>query len=114
MAKDDSVDVTVVRVYVTESRARLQRLLELLRASGELRGLTVFRGIAGFGTTTHLPTDDPLGGDEVGAPDLPVVLEFFEHPDQVEKIIQRIRALIAPHHVVTFPATSLLPRLPPH
>lgn len=44
--------VSIVRVYVTESCARLERLMQLLRKSGGLRGGSAFRGAAGFGSST--------------------------------------------------------------
>lgn len=95
-----SVPIVVVRVYVTESRARLKRLLWLLRKSGRLRGATVFRGIAGFGLTS------PETADATAPEDPPVVIEFFDSPDAVGETIRFLQTMIAPHHIVTFQATS--------
>jgi PII-like signaling protein len=90
-------DIVLVRVYVTESRARLERVLELLRGSEKIRGITVFRGIAGFGGT-------PITADQVAAPsDPPVVLEFFDHRSAVEDTVRYLTTLVAPHHVVMWP-----------
>lgn len=87
----------LVRMYVTESRARLERVLDLLRSSHKIRGITVFRGIAGFGTT-------PLALDQVSQPaDPPVVLEFFDSKDAVEDTVRYLRTLVAPNHVVMWP-----------
>lgn len=91
--------VMVVRVYVTESKAHVQRLLTLLHESGLVRGVTVFRGVAGFGSTTFMGMDD-----ENPDRDMPVIFEFFDSPKAVEKTIERVRQLIAPHHIVVFPA----------
>lgn len=90
-------DIVLVRVYVTESRARLERVLELLRGSEKIRGITVFRGIAGFGGT-------PITADQVTAPsDPPVVLEFFDQRAAVEDTVRYLTTLVAPHHVVMWP-----------
>ena len=50
--KDKTViheEVTMVRVYLTEEEAHLKTLLKRLHDWGLVRGVTVFRGIAGFG-----------------------------------------------------------------
>jgi PII-like signaling protein len=92
----------VVRIYLTESRARLKRLLQLLRASGKIRGATAFRGIAGFGTTS--PADE----DASEPKDPPVVLEFFDTRANVEETIRFVRTLVAPRHVVAWPVEDML------
>ena len=90
--------ILVVRVYITESRARLTRLLALLRKSGRLSGMTVFRGIAGFGSSTPQATDASQPTDP------PIVLEFFDTPAAVDETIKFLKTMVAPHHVITFPA----------
>ncbi len=96
-------DVVVVRFYVTESRAHLERLLEVLHQSGRVRGMTVFRGAAGFGSSSFVSS---TAADDA---DHPVVLEFFDDAESVRETIDHVRKLIAPHHVLTFPAQVLLP-----
>ncbi len=96
-----SVPVVIVRVYITESRARLKRLLRLLRESNALKGATVFRAIAGFGSTT------PEGADASEPTDLPIVIEFFDSPTRAPETVRFIKTLIAPHHVIVIPATSI-------
>ncbi len=94
------VATVVVRVYISESKARLKRLLTLLRESGRLSGATVFRGIAGFGSTT--PTD----ADVTELKDPPVVIEFFSAPETVDATVAYIRSMIAPRHIITFDANA--------
>jgi len=43
------MEVTVVRVYVTAANAHLDTLLKRLNDWGKVKGVTVFRGIAGVG-----------------------------------------------------------------
>ncbi|RLA31069.1 MAG: DUF190 domain-containing protein, partial [Gammaproteobacteria bacterium] len=46
--------ITVARVYLTERKAHLDRLVEHLRVEEKVRGLTVFRAVAGFGPSGHV------------------------------------------------------------
>lgn len=90
--------VTIVRIYVTESRARLERVMDLLQKTGRVRGITVFRGVAGFGETP------PQDSDASAPLDLPIVIEFFDTQVAVDDTIRFLRTMIAPHHIVTIPA----------
>jgi PII-like signaling protein len=94
-------DSLLVRIYLTESRAHVDRLLSLLRKSGKLRGLTVFHGVAGFGTSL-----DPASGGALLL-DPPVVLEFFEGRANAADVIAYVRTLVAPNHVVAWPVDVL-------
>lgn len=95
----------LVRVYLAESRARLRRLLALLRESGKIRGATVFRGIAGFGTSS--PEDE----DASEPRDPPVVIEFFGSREEALDAVRFIRTLVAPRHVVCWPVEDMLASL---
>ena len=46
-----TIDVTMVRVYLTEAKAHLPGLMKTLHDEEQVRGVTVFRGISGFGRT---------------------------------------------------------------
>lgn len=92
-------DVVLVRVYLTERRAKLQALLRRLASSGKARGITVFEAAAGFGTTA-------MQSDEMTSVEgKPVVLEFFDEAARARELVDLIRTLVAPHHVVFVPAT---------
>ncbi len=92
--------IVIVRVYITESRAHVARILKLLRKSDRLRGATVFRGIAGFGTST------PEEADAAAPTDPPLVIEFFDTEQAVNDTIKFIKSMIEPHHIVTIRAES--------
>jgi uncharacterized protein len=93
-------DVTMVRVYLTESEKQLKALLARLHDEEKVRGVTVFRGISGFGRsgTVHSSTLLDLSLD------LPVVIEFFDTPDKVRHILNHLKDLLPPGHVVSWPA----------
>lgn len=87
--------IVIVRVYVTESRAHVKQMLKRLRDSHRLSGVTVFRGIAGFGSS--MPDD----ADAAAPSDPPLVIEFFDSEEAVNDTIRLIKTLIAPRHIVT-------------
>jgi PII-like signaling protein len=94
------VNVTVVRVYLTEGEGQVDNLLKRLHDWEKVRGVTVFRGIQGFGEhgTMH-----PAGMIDLSM-NLPVVIEFFDEPDKVEKILEHMSDQIKPGHVVRWSA----------
>lgn len=44
-----TLEITLVRIYLTESEGRMEGLLKRLHDEEKVRGVTVFRGICGFG-----------------------------------------------------------------
>ncbi len=96
-----SREVTVVRIYLTEERGQLQRLLARLHDVERVCGVTVFRGIAGFGRSGHMHSSTLL---DVSL-DLPVVVEFFDRPERVREIMAHLEGEIEPGHMLSWPAT---------
>ena len=96
----NTIEVTVVRVYLTEGEKSLKTLLEKLHDEEKVRGVTVFRGISGFGRSgvVHSSTLLDLSLD------LPVVIEFFDAPDKVRRILSHLKDLLPPGHVVSWSA----------
>jgi PII-like signaling protein len=92
--------VTMVRAYLTEEKDHLDSVLKHLHDQGKVRGVTVFRGIAGFGASgvmhTSALTDLSLN--------LPVVIEFFEEPAKAQALIAYLNTLIGPGRIVSWPA----------
>jgi len=95
-----SQDVTMVRVYLTESGALFKQLLAKLHDEEQVRGVTVFRGISGFGRSGKMHSASLLDL----AIDLPLVIEFFDEPAKVQRILTHLKTLVAPGHVVFWPA----------
>lgn len=93
-------DVTVVRIYLTEGEKRLKQLLARLHDEEKVRGVTVFRGIAGFGRSGAMHSATLLDLSL----DLPVVIEFFDTPGKVRRILSHLKELLPPGHVVSWPA----------
>jgi len=93
-------DVTMVRIYLTESEKRVKTLLARLHDEEQVRGVTVFRGISGFGSSGAMHSSSLLDLSL----DLPVVIEFFDSPDKVRRILGHLKNDLPPGHVVSWPA----------
>jgi PII-like signaling protein len=92
-------DATMVRVYLSEGDHELEPLLKCLHDELRVRGVTVTRGVTGFGRSGHVHT---VGLIDLSL-DLPLVVEFFEEPHKVEQALRRLGDFVEPGHVVTWP-----------
>lgn len=90
--------VTMVRLYLVESD--LKPVLNKLHDQEKVRGVTVFRGIAGFGKSGQYHSAKLL---DLGT-DLPVVVEFFDAPEKVQTILQHLDGTVAAGHIVQWQA----------
>jgi len=95
-------EVTVVRVYLTEGEGQLSRLMELLKSKEEVRGVTVFRGIAGFGSSRDVHTASIL---DVSL-DLPLVLEMFDESGKMQRVMKHLSQIIKPGHMLSWSART--------
>jgi PII-like signaling protein len=94
-------DVTMVHIYLTEGDKMLDQLMKLLHDEEKVSGVTVLRGITGFGKQGHIHSSSLI---DVSF-DLPLVIEFFDSSEKVIKIIEDIQPLIDPGHIVSWSAT---------
>jgi PII-like signaling protein len=100
----NKLDVTFVRIYLTESEGLMEDLLKRLHDEERVQGVTVFRGISGFGKSGKLHSSSLLDMSL----DLPLVMEFFDVPQKVDGILEHIRKDIEPGHIVSWPATLVV------
>jgi PII-like signaling protein len=96
-------EVRVVRIYITEGDHKVRSLMGILHDEEKVSGVTVFRGISGFGKSGKMHSSDLL--DLLGS--LPVVIEFFDTPEKVEKILSHLETEVAPGHIVTWSANII-------
>lgn len=92
--------VTMVRIYLTEGEGQLSSLLKRLRDWEKIRGVTVFRGISGYGESGIFHGNNVLDLTL----NMPIVIEFFDVPDKVETILEHLDTFISPGHIVTWQA----------
>lgn len=107
-------EILMVRIYLSEAdhgkrKKLMQEILTLLQDRHAVQGVTVFRGIAGFGASGEVHADDILRLNV----DLPLVIEFFDEPKVAEAAIALLDDLVPGGHIVSWPArrygTAALP-----
>lgn len=97
-----SSEVTVVRIYLTEGETQLKNLLKRLRDWEKVRGVTVFRGITGYGNSGVIH-----GADIIDlSMHLPIVLEFFDSEEKIEEICDHLKDIVKPGHLVYWNAKT--------
>lgn len=105
MPSTETPAMAVARIYLREGEAagghdRVREIVRLLHTEHEVRGMTVFRGIAGYGSHGEVCADDLLRMDA----SLPLVVEFFDAPETVSAALARLAPLVLDGHVVTWRA----------
>lgn len=96
------VDITMVRVYLAEGRSDLNKVEQWLQDEANVRGYTVFRGIADVGSDGKKHTASLLDLSS----ELPIVIEFFDTPDRIEVILENLQKLVKVDHIVSWSAQS--------
>ena len=100
----NKLDIVFVRIYLTEGEGRMEELLQRLHDEEQVQGVTVFRGISGFGKSGKLHSSSLLDMSL----DLPLVIEFFDIPQKVDNILEHLRGSIEPGHIVSWPGTLVI------
>jgi len=97
----NKIDVQMAHAYLTEGDKRLNQILQKLHDEEKVRGVTVLRGITGFGKNGHIHSSSLIDMSF----DLPLVIEFFDTAEKIQSIIEHLSDLLEPGHIVTWPAT---------
>ncbi|WP_296592086.1 DUF190 domain-containing protein [Methylophaga sp.] len=94
------MNLTLVRIYLTDGRHEVRQVIKWLEQN-KIR-FTVFRGIAGLGSDglVHKASLLDLSSD------LPMVIELFDKPEQINDIINTIKTLVKADHIVSWPVQS--------
>lgn len=85
---------TLMRIHIGESdhwhgKPLYQAIVELLR-SEKFSGVTVLRGVGGYGGSSVYHTEKVLRLSQ----DLPIVIEVVEYADRVEKILPQLDSMV--------------------
>jgi PII-like signaling protein len=85
---------TLMRIHVGESdkwhgKPLYEAIVEMLRKDG-FSGVTVLRGVAGYGGSSIYHTDKILRLSQ----DLPIILEVIESAEFIEKILPRLDEMV--------------------
>ncbi|RYU56708.1 DUF190 domain-containing protein [Methylolobus aquaticus] len=92
--------VTVARIYTREGEHLLAEIIRYLHDNAKVAGVTVMRGLSGFGPDGKVHTASLMDLSM----DLPLVVEFYDSPERVESIIAELERRLSLPHVVTWPA----------
>lgn len=98
-------EVLMVRIYISEAdhgkrKTLMQEILATLHDQHRVKGVTVFRGIAGFGSSGEVHASDLLRINV----DLPLVIEFFDEPKVAEAAIRLFDGLVPEGHIISWRA----------
>ncbi len=85
---------TLMRIHIGESdkwhgRPLYEAIVEMLRKE-KFSGVTVLRGVAGYGGSSVYHTDKLLRLSQ----DLPIILEIVETTERIEQILPRLDAMV--------------------
>ncbi|ALP53463.1 hypothetical protein Tel_10055 [Candidatus Tenderia electrophaga] len=94
------IEVTMVRIYLSEKDSHLENLMKRLHDWEKVKGVSVFRGISGYGNDGRMHTASLTDLSL----DLPLVVEFFDEPTKVEKILEHLNNIIKPRHMLKWSA----------
>jgi PII-like signaling protein len=85
---------TLMRIHIGESdkwhgKLLYEAIVQLLRTEG-FSGVTVLRGVGGYGSTSVYHTEKILRLSQ----DLPIVLESVEYSERIEQILPKLDEMI--------------------
>jgi uncharacterized protein len=85
---------TLMRIHIGESdkwhgRPLHEAIVEMLRKDG-FSGVTVLRGVGGFGSSSVYHTDKLLRLSQ----DLPIILEVIEAQERIDQILPRLDEMV--------------------
>jgi uncharacterized protein len=97
-------DMLMVRIYLSEAdhgkkHALMSEIMTILHDKHRVHGVTVFRGVAGFGAKGMVHSADLL---RLSA-HLPLVVEFFDEQGTVEEALAALTDLVPSEHIVSWP-----------
>ena len=97
-------EVTVVRIYIMEGHDQLNEAFDIMRDEEKIIGVTIIRGIEGFGEDREVHTSSLL----TLSLELPLIIEFYDEPEKVKKAIQELQSRLDLKHIVSWPAVAYI------
>ncbi|HEV2182845.1 MAG TPA: DUF190 domain-containing protein [Candidatus Acidoferrales bacterium] len=85
---------TLMRIHIGESdhwhgKPLYQAIVEMLRTE-KFSGVTVLRGVGGYGSSSIYHTDKILRLSQ----DLPIVIEVVEYSERIEQVLPRLDEMV--------------------
>ncbi len=97
-------EVTIARIYTLEGHDQLNQALDILHDEEKIQGVTIIRGIAGFGESGVIHTSSLL----TLSLELPLIIEFYDEPEKVEKAIHALTSRLDFKHIVSWSAMAFI------
>ena len=95
-------EVIMAHIYTLEGHDHFNKVLDILREEEKIAGVTVVRGIAGYGVSGQMHTSSLLNLSL----ELPLVIEFYDAPEKVLRAIEKLRQRLDLKHIVSWRATA--------
>ena len=96
--------ITIARIYTLEGHDHLIQALDILHDQENIIGVTVLRGIAGYGKDRKVHTSSLLSLSL----ELPLIIEFYDKPEKMAKVIDLIQTKLDFKHIVSWSAMAHL------
>ncbi len=96
--------ITIARIYTLEGHDHLNQALDILHDQENIIGVTVLRGIAGYGKDRKVHTSSLLSLSL----ELPLIIEFYDKPEKMAKVIDLIQTKLDFKHIVSWSAMAHL------
>ncbi|MDD4915445.1 MAG: DUF190 domain-containing protein [Methylococcales bacterium] len=94
--------ITVARIFLREGQHLLGRIIEFLHDEEKVSGVTVLQGVTGFGPDGAIRSSHLLDLSL----DLPLVIEFYDQPERVEKVIEHLQTRMGLAHIISWPGSG--------
>ena len=95
-------EVIIARIYIMEGHDQLNEAFDILRDEEKIMGVTIIRGIEGFGENREVHTSSLL----TLSLELPLIIEFYDEAENVEKAIQVLQSRLYFKHIVSWSAMA--------
>lgn len=92
----------MARIYLMENSHQAEPIIAFLRDRQKIAGLTVLRGIEGFGGDRELHTSSLLSLSL----ELPLIIEFYDEAGKVQSAVRDMKTRFALPHIVSWPITG--------
>jgi PII-like signaling protein len=93
--------VTMARIFTLEGHDHLDRILSILREEENIVGVTVVRGIAGYGDSREVHSANLL----TLSLELPLTIEFYDDSEKVLQAIEKLQNQLNLDHIVSWPVS---------
>ena len=97
-------EVTIARIYTMEGHDQLNQALDILHDEEKIFGVTIIRGVAGYGEDRKVHTSSLL----TLSLELPLIIEFYDEPEKVDKAIQVLKSKLDLKHIISWSAIAVI------